>query len=358
VNSEADLIVVGQGLSALTSALWLHESGLKSLLVPAREQPDLSPMPDLTTMLPWRVSPMMTALERRGLALVSDLSTRLALEIGVDIAPGAVSMLAVTSLLDDRASDSSSEADELRHGLISDFESQLAEGYQPIVCLPRQPAIRSERMARALDLSLANRGVQRQLRAPAERLIVTGNVVRGVELEDGSILQADATVLAADQASARLLYESGLEGLAGEAIAVPALEFAPSTTALGCALIAPEMMLMPQGGGTILALSALEPGSTCPMTIEQLRSNAHRRLPGLGRHDLKGWGQRPLPGPGSRASIGAYPGIRGLWINTGHDAFGPLFAPAAAEFLAEQLAGGPPVAELQPTFSPSMQPSC
>ncbi len=358
MTDQHDLIVIGHGLSALASALWLSESGLKPLVVPVREQSGLLPAPDLSAALPWRLPPVMAALERRGQALMTELGTRLAQETGVDVPSRDVDLLLPPTLVDAEALASLPGAATPRRGVLADFEPQLAEGQRSTACLPGRRLIRCDRLARALRLALASRGVTVLAPALARRLAVSGNIVLGVELDDGVFLGADATVLAADLESDRLLYESGLEELAGGAPKVPALQFAPTSAALRCAVVDSAMMLLPQGNGKILAASAVGPGSTSQLTSDELRLAVHRRLPGLGRHDLECRGQLAIPGAGSRASIGPYPGVRGLWLNLGQAPFGPLLAPAAAEFLAEQLAGGPAVAGLEPTFSPSMQPSC
>lgn len=358
MSARPDLIVVGAGISGLASALWLLESGLKPVVIPAPGLPDLLPPLDLSLALPWRRSGVLNQLERRGMALLPELMTRLAQDTGVDLALEYRDLLVVSPIVGGEPDRQAPEWKALVQGPLASFEPQLSEGYQPVWCLPDRPTVRSDRLARALKLALTQRGVEILGQRSVQRLEVTGNIVRGVELDNREFIGADATVLASDCTSAAMLHESGLETVDGGARLAPALQFAPSSAALSCALVEPSMLMAPRTDGRLVALSNVGTVESEPLTLNELRRRVHRRLPGLGRHDLEKNGRLPVPGSVRKASIGAYPGIRGLWLNLGHGAFGPSMAPAAAEFLSEQLAGGAAVDELEPVFSPSMQPSC
>lgn len=378
MSARHDLIVVGAGVSALTSALWLFECGLKPIVIPGPERSDLLPQLDLSLALPWRRSDVLNQLELRGLTLMPELITRLALETGVDLALVPRDLLLLQA--NDEADLNSEMVESLgmTRGPIGAFEPQLAEGFQDAWCLPARAAVRADQLARALGLALTRRGVEILGHRSVRRLDVAGNIVLGVELDNGEFVAGDATVLAADQSSNACLQDSGLETLTGDGELVPALLFNPSSAALGCAAVEPSITMAPREDGRLVAIANPEPGRESnptsnrestqdsirqpdqpgPLSRDQLRREVYRRLPGLGRHDLERSASLPNPGAVSKASVGAYPGIRGLWMNVGHDAFGPMTAPAAAEFLREQLAGGPGVADLEPVFSPPMQPSC
>jgi len=358
VSARPDLIVVGAGISALASAFWLAEAGLKPLVVASPDIPDLLPQLDLSLALPWNRPRVLTQLEARGVTLMRELIIRLAQETGVDLELGHRDLLMLGAAGESSSSSCPLDSTDISEGPISSFEPQLVQGQERARCLHRRASVRSDRLIRALALALASRGVEILTHQRVKRLEVTGNIVLGVELNNHELLFADATVLAADQASAALLYDSGLEAIAGGSRLAPALQFVPSSTALGCAVIEPSILLAPREEGCLVAMSNLDPSQRAPLRLNELRLQVHRCLPGLGRHDLQRRGVMPVPGTVLKASIGSYPGVRGLWINTGHDALGPLIAPAAAEFLTEQLSGGPAVADLEPTFSRSMQPSC
>ena len=358
MSARPDLIVVGAGISGLASALWLFESGLKPIVIPAPELPDLLPPLDLSLALPWHRSGVLNQLERRGMVLLPELMTRLAQDTGVDLVLEHRNLLVVSPIVGGEADRQTPEWKALVQGPVASFEPQFSEGYQPVWCLPDRPTVRSDRLARALSLALTRRGVDILGHRSAKRLEVTGNIVRGVELNNREFIAAEATVMASDCACTAILHESGLETIVGGARLAPALQFAPSSAALTCALVEPSMLLAPRADGRLVALSNLGAVESEILTLNELRRRVHSRLPGLGRHDLEQSGRLQVPDSVRQASVGAYPGVRGLWLNMGHAAFGPIMAPAAAEFLSEQLAGGAAVDELEPVFSPSMQPSC
>lgn len=358
MSARPDLIVVGAGISGLATALWLLESGLKPLVIPAPGVPDLLPPLDLSLALPWRRPGVLNQLERRGMALLPELMIRLAQDTGVDLALERRNLLVVSPIAGGELDRQAAEWKGLAQGPVATFEPQLSDGHQPAWCLPDRPTVRSDRLARALSLALTQRGVDILGHRTVRRLEVTGNIVLGVELNNREFIAADATVLATDCASAAMLHDSGLEAVEEGARLAPALEFAPSSAALACAVVEPAMLMTPRADGRLVAMSTLDSAGSAALTPNELRRRVHSRLPGLGRHDLEHSGRLPAPGSVRQAAVGAYPGVRGLWLNLGHAAFGPVMAPAAAEFLSEQLAGGPAVEELEPVFSLSMQPSC
>ncbi len=351
MSARADFIVVGAGVSGLFTALSLFEAGLQPVVIPAPQRHHLLPQLDTSLLPPWQRSRVLNQLEARALQLLPELTTRLALETGVDLSLETQPLVALESAMDDAPAWGAAHPGELLAGSLVDFEPQMAEGQRAAVCLPARHSLRSDRLARALSLALIRRGVEIRTRSAVKRLDVAGNIVLGVVLVDDAQLRADATVLAADQSSGPLLHASGLEIIAGAAILAPALQFAPSSTALRGAVVDAAMRLVPHQDGRLIAISNLESDQRAMLAAGQLRQRVHACLPGLGRHDLELYGRLAVPSPELRATVGAYPGVRGLWLNIGHDPFGPIIAPAAAEFLSEQLAGGPAVRELAASFS-------
>jgi len=350
VSIRPDLLVVGAGLTGLFTALFLKEAGLEPLIVPTRPVPDLLPQLDDALLPPWQRPKMIARLEARSLQLLPGRLTELSQETGVDLALARRHLVALNGRRAGGTAWGETRPGKLQAGTLADFEPQLADGHRPALCGLGRRSLRVDRLERALRLALLRRGIHVHERSAAARLDVAGNIVLGVELESGDSLRAEATVLAADQATGKLLYDSGLVPISGLAALGPALQFAPSSARLEAVVADDSLLLAPRLDGRLVALG-LPGASGEPPSPERLRQRVQGLLPGLGRHDLELIGRLAVPRSGLEASIGAYPGVRGFWLNTGHDPFGPLIAPAAAEFLVEQLSGGPAVRELAVTFS-------
>ena len=365
MKHRPDLIVVGAGVTGLFTALSLSEAGLRPTVVPAPGVAELLPQLDSALLPSWRWPSVFRRLQSRALQILPTQINHLAQETGVDLALGKVSLLelghanvADQPLLQPDTPSGHDRPPDLERGHVADFEPQLALGQRSAIRERDCPVLRVDRLTRALTVALRVRDVQIQTHSAVKRLDVAGNIVLGVELADGSTCRAEATIVAGDQASAALVYGSGLERYAGQSRLAPALQFAPSSAALECAIVEPSLLLMPRLDGRLVAISNIDANARVLTPPMQLRRLVHSLVPGLGRHDLERNGRLAVPNSQAHASIGAYPGVRGLWLNTGHDAFGPIIASAAAEFLSEQLSGGPAVRELAVTLSPSMQPSC
>ncbi|MEN1727263.1 MAG: FAD-dependent oxidoreductase [Pseudomonadota bacterium] len=355
MRTGADVIVVGAGVSGLFTALKLSDIGLHPEVIPAPDVSDLLASPDAALAPPWRRPTVFNQLEARSVKLLPELTTRLSQETGVDLALERQAMVALDASMEIPPTWLDQRREDIRTGVLSDFEPQLAQGHREALSYGRREALRGDRLKKALSLALARRGITVQQRSPVRRLEVAGNIVLGVELEDGRLQRADLIVLAAEQASSNLLHASGLESVdAGGALA-PALQLAPSSAAVRSAVLSPTLMLSPRLDGRLLAISNLDEQGRATLTMDQLRQLVHASLPGLGRHDLERSGLLEVPDGQSRVAIGAYPGVRGFWMNVGHEAQGPLLALAAAEFLAEQLNGGAAVRELAVTLSRSSQ---
>lgn len=358
MTARVDLIVIGAGISGLATALWLFQSGLKPAVIPGPRMNDLLSPLDLSLALPWRQHRVVNQLEVRGMTLMRELLTHLSQATGVDLPMEGRDLLVPAAIVERELPLQAADSMELVQGPAATFDPQLAEGHEQIWCLPGRAEVRSDRLMRALHLDLMRRGVDIFENRSVRRLEVSGNIVLGVEMNDREFIAADATILATDQASAAILKDSGLEAIEGGADLMPALQFAPSSASLRCALIESAFLMAPRADGRLVASSHFDSTQTEALPLDELCGQVYRRLPGLGRHDLEQSGRLPTPGSVRKVSVGAYPGVRGLWLNLGHEALGPVIAPAAAEFLTEQLAGGRAVDAIKPTLSRSLQPSC
>jgi len=355
-----DIIVVGAGVTGLLTALKLHESGLQPLVASAGSEPgyDEFPLPDVAVLPAWQRGEWVDRLEMRSAELLPELVTGLGQATGVDCAMSRVDLLVAGEPGDDAVAWLEACDHHWQKGPLTDFDSNLAMGQSPGVKIEGLISLRQARLARALNLYLRQRGIEVIEHDPVRRLDVAGNIVLGIELTSGTLRRAEATVVAAAEQTGALLFDSGLERIAGTGSRESALVFAPAVAALHNPVWVEELWLQPMSDGRLLAGAVPLSSGDEHMGLSALLERVYDWLPALGRHDLQQRGSLEVAGPGTRPSIGSYPGVRGLWINGHHEVFGPLVAPAAAEFLAEQLAGSRPVPQLAVRILAStMQPS-
>jgi glycine oxidase len=80
-------------------------------------------------------------------------------------------------------------------------------------------------------------------------------------------------------------------------------------------------------------------------------------VPALAQHPVEQQWAGLRPGsPRGIPSIGAVPGVEGLYVNTGHFRNGLLLAPASARLLADLIVGRAPLVDPSP-FAPALTTS-
>ncbi len=343
---RADVIVVGTGITSLLTALKLHESGLQPLLISSETDYSEFPLPDMAILPPWQSGEWVDRLEKRSAELLPELVTGLGQATGVDCAINQVDLV-IAGGPDEKATAWLTASDRRwREGTLAEFDHSLAMGQLPGLLIKDRIALCQQRLVRALSLYLRQSGVEIIDHDPVRRLDIAGNIVLGAELISGVVRRAEATVVAAAGRTGDLLFDSGLERIEGAGRRSAALVFAPTVAALRVLVWTEELWLLPLSDDRLLAGLVARNPSADNLNTATLLERVYHWLPGLGRHDLQQRGQLDTVGAHSRPSIGCYPGVRGLWINSHHEVYGPLVALAAAEFLVEQLAGGPAVAAL------------
>jgi glycine/D-amino acid oxidase-like deaminating enzyme len=196
-----------------------------------------------------------------------------------------------------------------------------------------------------------------------------GSTVRGVELEDGDVLEADAVVIAMGPWSIlatqwlplpgveaykghSVIYETG-RSVPGEALF---LEFRESSGQV----VAPEVF--PRADGTTyIAFSAtqdrlpLDPADVTPdkHDLDRLEAMCERVSPAFApeRVVARQACYRPVAQDGLPL-IGAVPGIAGAFVATGHSVWGVLNGPATGEALAELIMQGAATSSNLRPFNP------
>ncbi len=341
--SRAEIIVVGSGLTGLTTAHALQRAGHRVMVVNAGDEGDAG----VTAVPPWQLPQVLENMTRYSCDLLPELVVELGQATGVDCEIHGSALLLIAEALDEAAQWLEQHRHECSRGPLSEFEPGLAYGDRNAVQVRIAHRVRPSRLARALAFALPQFNVSIIRDSSVRRLDVAGNIVLGVEMADGRRYRAEAVVMAAGARTNPLLFDSGLERLAVDPLRTTHLLFNPGQRLISQVIHGGDCCLAPLADGRLMAVD-LTAGQECEKTaIEDLYARVSNWLPALSRFDLENVGLGPKPGLESGLpAIGAYPQMRGLWVNAGHLRRGLEIGLAAGELLADQLGGAAPVPEL------------
>ncbi len=346
--SRPDVLIIGAGVAGLTTAESLRRAGFKVALIdagpPAGESSwagggILCPVP------PWNYPDVVNALVARSRELYPELIERIEAGTGIDCEYRRTGLLLMLDPGRRGLAWLDQHGDSHERGPVGRFEPQLAHPDQPALRLGGIPQVRNPRLGRALTLWLRSQGVDIFSHTPVARLKLAGDLVDGAELGCGRHLSAGAVVLAAGAWTDRLLLASGLQPLGIDPVRGQMLLFNPGRRLITNIINGGSGYLIPRADHRILAGSTVEavgferrPTRNAYHAILQ---SATAMLPALTEAALECQWTGFRPGVrDDRPHIGAYPGARCLWINSGGFRNGLGIAPAAAEALQRQLDGG------------------
>ncbi len=206
----------------------------------------------------------------------------------------------------------------------------------------------------AVRLAAARAGVTFRSPATVTRVVVRGDRAAGVLLDDGTVIPADAVVIAAGSWSS-LIGETSLAPGAVQPARGQIIELHVGAPVVRGVIEAADCYLSPRDDGRLLVGSTVElvgfrEGATVS-GVRDLLTAALRLVPAL--HDARlnrAWaGFRPKTHD-DMPLIGTV-GIEGLVIATGHFRNGVLLAPITGEIVAALLTGGEPPVDIAP-FAP------
>ena len=226
--------------------------------------------------------------------------------------------------------------DELR-----EIEPAILEGVVGGVYFPEAATCDPHRFV----LELADRSVLRGARIETGRgvseILSTGGAVRGVRLEDGEILDAEAVVLATGSYSGSLTRKFGLRlpVRAGKGYHRD-LEIEDAGSRLldiACVLAETSVFCTPMAGFTRLAGTLEFSGvnhEMRPRRLEQLTVAAEEYLDGVREAVIRSeWcGLRPCT-PDGIPYVGPVPGQSGLFVATGHAMLGLTLGPVTGKLI-------------------------
>lgn len=345
-SQKPDVIVVGAGVFGLLTARELGRAGLSVLIIeraqPGREASRAS-AGILSPLYPWRARAPLQALAHWSQQYYPVLVDDLRRDTAID--PELVNSGMLVFGDDERqvaqawARYSARPLDLLDPRQVVACEPALGGSpARSAVFLPTVSHVHSSRLMRALTESVYGSGVPIR-----EDLAVTGIASRegrvtGVHTADGEIA-AGNVVICAGAWSGELLAQAGIAGSV-RPVKGQVIQFDGPPGLLSRILLDRGCYIIPRRAGSIVVGSTLEEAGFDREPTEeardQLQESAARLLPALGNLKVeRHWaGLRPATGD-ELPYIGAHPGLRGLYLNTGHFRHGLTTAPASARLLAD-----------------------
>lgn len=358
----ADVLVVGGGVIGCAIAYELAKAGL-AITVVERGTPGCEASSAGAGMLmahaeSTTVTPML-ALGLASRALYPDLAAELRERTGFDVEyETGGTLLCFFDEYDEavgRALCANQRAVGLKAELLTRadavaLEPDLSPEIRGALLLPEDHWVNNPRMVTALATAAALEGVA-FVREAAIAILRQGDRITGIRVGQHTI-RAAGVVLAAGAWSGQLAATAGLhlpiEPVRGQIVC---LEQIPRR--LHHLFHVKEHYLVPRINGEILIGASVEwAGFARQVTggeVRGLLDSAIRLIPSLAEAPIKTtWaGFRPWA-PDDRPVIGAWPGLEGLFVATGHFRYGILLAPITARLIGELVRGQPPSFDLAP----------
>jgi glycine oxidase len=221
---------------------------------------------------------------------------------------------------------------------------------------PDVAQIRNPRLGKALQKAAGLAGIQLLENTAVKAVDIRDGQVLGVQTEQGAFT-AEQVVIAGGAWSAQILAAAGMD-LPVTPVRGQMLLYKARPGMLKHILLHEGHYLIPRRDGLVLAGSTLEYTGFDKETTQQARDILSKAaislVPKLAQAEIiKQWaGLRPGTADGI-PFIGECPGIKGLYLNTGHFRNGVVMAPASVQVLLDRMSGRQGFTDYDPFLPPA-----
>lgn len=353
----SDILVIGGGIIGLLTARELAQAGAKVTLVEMGETGRESSWAGggiISPLYPWRYANSVTALASWSQRIYPGLCAELHDETGIDpeLTPSGLLILDTEELQQALAwaEHHQAQIQVLDGESLHVDEPELGPRPPQALRMPAVAQVRNPRLVKAARRALEGRIVLREQEEVLELLVEAGRA-RGVRTSKGEIL-AEQIVICTGAWTAKLLEQLGtkpeIEPVRGQMML-----FLARPGQIRHITLYRDRYVIPRQDGHILIGSTLEHTGFVKATTAEAKEALYRSavelFPILKRTPIEDHWSGLRPGsPSGIPYIGAYPGIKGIYLNAGHFRNGVVTGPASARLVADLMLGREPVVDPAP----------
>jgi glycine oxidase len=355
-----DCIIVGGGIVGLLTARELAQAGQRVIILERGEkiggEASWAGGGVLASLYPWQTPQPVQALIRWSRAYYPHLAQELANTTTVDPEWTQSGLLSLDTEYRREALNWASQTGEIIEYVEAErlkaLEPRVGIAHRGALWLPELAQIRNPRLLRALSIALENSGVS--IFKHTEVQVITssrGDRIEGLRTTRGRFV-AGSVVVAAGAWSGTLLegfsYKPEIIPVRGQMIV-----YRTPPGFVQHLLLKQDCYIIPRRDGHLLVGSTVEYVGFDKSTTEEARrtleAGARQIIPGLANHRVvEQWaGLRP-GAPQAIPFIGPHPGIKNLYLNSGHFRNGLAAGPASARLLADFVLGRTPILPPEP----------
>lgn len=346
-----DVLIVGAGVSGLTTAIALAESGLRVDVLergPVARESTWAGAGILSLLLPWHYAEPVVTLAERGRRLWPQWLRRLEALTGLDAEYRLSGMLVA-----DACERAAAQAWSARYGWRVEAPPLELTHVCPLTAegcwLPEVAQVRNPRLARVLESAARALGVRILPHTRVCGLDVRQGRLVSVRTAAGRIACGQAVVCAG--AWSRELLGDWALGVQIRPVRGQMVLLAGRPGLLPGIFYRAGRYLVPRADGHVLVGSTLEEvgfdRSTTAEAGQALLTFALESCPSLRQAGVKRQWAGLRPGsPDNLPTIAPHPSVENLYVNAGHFRYGLTMAPAAAEQITAMILGRTP--ELDP----------